>query len=234
MEGSQAEPAVRPWNSFAGSASYDSGCHLPVTRLSGLGSWRTAFGHFTVGSVGPCRGILYCIQLHSERENFLLLWKILFLCITSLAKSLNVSISSEMEARTLWLFRYKIQGWVFGSSPAFFIKTFVGWWPTNNWNGKPLVETTTSSKGENPSPAHALQHTRSTAQHSNICQRSKGPNHSPLYTHQNGLHEFEVGVNVIFTRGIGLVLNHMLTYFKKGNLTLVSLKDIFGFLKHWR
>ena len=55
-----------------------------------------------------------------------------------------------------------------------------------------------------------------------------------LYTHQNGLHGFEAGVNVIFTRGIGLVLNHMLTYFKKGNLTLVSLKDIFGFLKHWR
>ena len=41
------------------------------------------------------------------------------------------------------------------------------------------------------------------------------------------MHGFEAGVNVIFTRGIGLVLNHMLTYFKKGNLTLVSLKDIF-------
>lgn len=125
MEGSQAEPVVRPWNSFSGSISYDSSCHLPVTRLSGLCSWRTAFGHFTVDSVGSWRGILYCVQLHSERENFLLLWKILFLCITSLAKSLNVSISSEMEARrTLWLFRYRIQGCIFGSSLAFFINAF--------------------------------------------------------------------------------------------------------------
>lgn len=86
-------------------------------------------------------------------------------------------------------------------------------------------------KGEKKRHTHTKQ---STAQHSNTCQRNKGPNHSPLYTHQNGLHESEVGVNVIFTRGIGLVLNHMLTYFKKRNVTLVSLKDIFGFLKHWR
>lgn len=47
---------------------------------------------------------------YTLKKNILLLWKILFLCFTSLAKSLNVDISSEMEAiRTLWLSGHKIQ-----------------------------------------------------------------------------------------------------------------------------
>lgn len=161
MEGSQAEPVVRPWTSFSGSVSYDSGCHLPVTGLSGLGSWRTAFGHFTGGSGGSRRGILCCVQLHPERESFLLLWNMLFLCITCLAKSLNVSISSEMEARRTLVIQTQNTRLRIWEQLAFFINTFVGWWPTNNWNGKPLVETTTSSKGKKNDT-----HTQNKAQHS--------------------------------------------------------------------
>lgn len=117
---SQAEPAARPQNSCSGPIFYDRCCLSHDFQFTSL---RTVFHHCGKGAVGSCSGILCCVQLHSE-ENFLLLWKILLLCITNLAKSLNMNISSEMEARrTPWLSKYKIQRLI-GSSLAFFINTF--------------------------------------------------------------------------------------------------------------
>lgn len=134
--------------------------------------------------VGSCRGILHChcVQLHSE-ENFLLVWKILFLCFTNLAKSLNVKFSSEMEARKLWLSRYKIQR-LFGSSLAFFINTFCRVMAYKQVKWKTICRDDNFVKEEK---------TIKKAQHSDICRRNRDPNHSWFHTHQNGRSETEVG-----------------------------------------
>lgn len=226
----------RPETGFASPSFYKdcgSGCHPPCHKTFRTRFLENSSSSLHSGLCGPMQGILVLYSTTFRERELLLLWKILFLCITSLAKSLTWVFLQRWKPELFWLFRYKIQGWVFGSSPAFFIKTFVGWWPTNNWNGKPLVETTTSSKGENlPCPRPPTHPKHSTAlQYLSEKQRPKPQ--STLYSPE-WLAWIWSWVNVIFTHGIGLVLNHMLTYFKKGTLVLVSLKDIFGFLKHWR
>lgn len=149
---------------------------MTVTKLSELGPWSTTFHHFGMGSVGSCRGILHCVQLHSE-ENFLLLWKILFLCFTNLAKSLNVNFSSEMEARKLWLSRYKIKR-LFGSSLAFFINTFCR-----------VISYKQLKRETNCRDYNFIKEekTNKKARHSNICRRNRGPNHSWFHTRMAGV-----------------------------------------------
>lgn len=164
-----------PRNSFSCPISYDRCCHMPVIRLPGLRSSRTAFHHCGVGSVGSCSGILYCVQLHPEEK----LWKMLFLCVTSLARSVSVDTSSEMEARrTLWLSRYKVQDCLFGSSLAFFINIFCSVMAYKQLKWKAICRDYNFIKEEKTK--------QNKAQHFNILGE-RGPNHSLFYTHQNGL-----------------------------------------------
>lgn len=136
-----------------------------------------------------------CIVFNSTlKKTFLLLWKILFLCFTNLAKSLNVNFSLEMEARKLWLSRHKIQR-LFGNSLAFFINTFCRVMAYKQLKWKTICRDYNFIKEEK---------TNKKAQHSNICRRNRDPNHSWFHTHQNGRSKAKVGGTMRFSHMISV------------------------------